>query len=78
MVLKLEDIETKRSSLLEDDRKNFDTILSKFKMSPDVKHYIQDFCDSNNFTIVSKFNCSPHFGLVRFSNGEPLFTSNGD
>lgn len=75
MDLQLENLEKKRSSLFGDDLKNFDTTLSKFKMEPDVLHYVQDFIDGNNFTIISKFNHYPHFGLVRFNNGVPCFAN---
>ena len=49
-------IEKLRSSLNSDDRREFDTTLSNFRMADNVDHEVIDFTNPNNFVLKSTFD----------------------
>ena len=55
-------IEKLRSSLNSDDRREFDTTLSNFRMADNVDHEVIDFTNPNNFVLKSTFDTKPYTG----------------
>ena len=62
-------IEKLRSSLNSDDRREFDTTLSNFRMADNVDHEVIDFTNPNNFVLKSTFDTKPYTGIVLFQDG---------
>lgn len=62
-------IEKIRSSLIGDDLKVFDDIMSNVNLANDVIHDIIGFDDVNNFIIKSNYNTKPNIGLVFIKDG---------